>query len=258
VTLEQPIEYVITPRRSLVRQREVGKDTPTFAQGLLDALRQDPDVLMVGELRDPETMQLTLNAAETGHLVLATVHSSNVAEALQRIASAFAPEVQDNIHAQLADCVRAVISQRLRFREDAGTVVPECEVLISSTAAKAVIRQGQFFKLQSILETGLNDGSYTFDRYRAWLDRKTRWAQRPRPESPAVTEVESFSQPPEASPKEPRRPRIAAPAAAPPVSPPIRSMDAPDEGVLDLEDPGEDPETILRELEESGMVRRKH
>ena len=89
VTIESPIEYSFRPRRSYIRQREVGRDTPSFEQALLDALREDPDVLMVGEMREPETMRLTLNASETGHLVLATVHSSTCAEAIQRIASAF-------------------------------------------------------------------------------------------------------------------------------------------------------------------------
>ena len=94
VTVESPIEYTFRPRRAFIRQREVGRDTPSFEQALLDALREDPDVLMVGEMREPETMRLTLNAAETGHLVLATVHSGTCAEALQRIASAFPAEIQ--------------------------------------------------------------------------------------------------------------------------------------------------------------------
>jgi len=92
VTIESPIEYTFRPRRAYIRQREVGRDTPSFDQALLDALREDPDVLMVGEMRDPETMRLTLSASETGHLVLATVHSSTCAEALQRVVSAFPAE----------------------------------------------------------------------------------------------------------------------------------------------------------------------
>ena len=103
---------------AFIRQREVGRDTPSFEQGLLDALREDPDVLMVGEMREPETMRLTLNASETGHLVLATVHSSTCAEALQRIVSAFPAETQNSVRAQLADCLVGAVSQRLRFRPD--------------------------------------------------------------------------------------------------------------------------------------------
>src|SRR5205814_5675340 len=106
------IEYVFRPRRAFIRQREVGRDTPSFEQGLLDALREDPDVLMVGEMRDPETMRLTLNAAETGHLVLATTHSGTCAEALQRIVLAFPSEIQNAVRAQLAECLVAVICQR--------------------------------------------------------------------------------------------------------------------------------------------------
>src|SRR5207249_6666784 len=93
VTIESPIEYTFRPRKAYIRQREVGRDTPSFEQALLDALREDPDVLMVGEMRDPETMRLTLSASETGHLVLGTVHSSTCAEALQRVVGSFPAEI---------------------------------------------------------------------------------------------------------------------------------------------------------------------
>lgn len=175
LTLEAPIEYVLTPRQSLIRQREVGRDTPSFEQGLYDAMREDPDVLMVGELRDPETMRLTLNAAETGHLVLATVHSASAAEALQRVVSAFPAEIQAGICAQLADCLVGVVCQRLRYLAERGVRAPECEILVATQSARAVVRQGQFSKLQTTLETGGNEGSFTFQRYRDWMDKKTDW-----------------------------------------------------------------------------------
>ena len=146
VTVESPIEYTFRPRRSYIRQREVGRDTPSFEQALLDALREDPDVLMVGEMRDPETMRLTLSASETGHLVLATVHSSSCAEALQRVASAFPAEIQGAVCAQLADCLVAVISQRLRFRPDLNIRVPECEILVATHAVKNFIRNARVFQ----------------------------------------------------------------------------------------------------------------
>src|SRR5262249_23667444 len=129
VTIESPIEYTFKPRRAYIRQREVGRDTPSFEQALIDALREDPDVLMVGEMREPETMRLTLSVSETGHLVLATVHSSTCPEALQRLVSAFPAEIQSSVAAQLADSLIAVISQRLHFRQDLNIRVPECEVL---------------------------------------------------------------------------------------------------------------------------------
>src|SRR5262249_17458989 len=146
VTVESPIEYMLRPRRAYIRQREVGRDTPSFGQALLDALREDPDVLMVGEMREPETMRLTLNASETGHLVLATVHLGICVEALQRVASAFPAEIQASVCAQLADCLIAVISQRLYFRQELNIRVPECEVLIATHAIKNFIRNRDFFK----------------------------------------------------------------------------------------------------------------
>src|SRR5438876_6806627 len=176
ITIESPIEYTFRPRKSYIRQREVGRDTPTFEQALLDSLREDPDVLMVGEMRDPETMRLTLNAAETGHLVLATVHSSTCAEALQRVVSAFPAEIQSSVSAQLADCLVAVISQRLRFRPDLNIRVPECEILMATHAVKNFIRNRDFFKIISSLETGAEHGMWSFERYRAWLEARTKWS----------------------------------------------------------------------------------
>jgi twitching motility protein PilT len=175
VTIESPIEYTFRPRRSYIRQREVGRDTPSFEQALLDSLREDPDVLMVGEMRDPETMRLTLGASETGHLVLATVHSSTCAEALQRVVSAFPAEIQSSVAAQLADSLVAVIAQRLRFRQDLNIRVPECEILIATHAVRSFIRNRDFFKIASPLETGAEHGMWSFQRYRTWLESRNNW-----------------------------------------------------------------------------------
>jgi len=180
LTLESPIEYDLVPRHAFIRQREVGRDTPSFEQALLDALREDPDVLMVGEMRDPETMRLTLNAAETGHLVLATVHSATAAEALQRLVNAFPAEVQNAIAAQLADCLLGAVAQRLRYQPELKIRVPECEILIASTPVRAMIRQGHFYKLASALESGGQEGCWTFARYREWLDRRADFYIAPR------------------------------------------------------------------------------
>src|SRR5881394_3346110 len=175
VTIESPIEYAFRPRRAYIRQREVGRDTPSFEQALLDALREDPDVLMVGEMRDPETMRLTLNASETGHLVMTTVHSSTCAEALQRVVAAFPSEIQSSVSSQLADCLVAVISQRLRFRPDLNIRVPECEILMATNPVKAHIRNRDFFRITSVLETSAEHGMWTFPRYSQWLDKRTQW-----------------------------------------------------------------------------------
>lgn len=175
LTIESPIEYTFRPRRSYIRQREVGRDTPSFEQALIDALREDPDVLMVGEMREPETMRLTLSASETGHLVLATVHSASCAEALQRVISAFPAEIQASVAAQLADCLVAVISQRLHFRQDLNIRLPECEILMATHAVKNFIRNRDFFKIPSLLETGADHGMWTFQRYRSWMERRSNW-----------------------------------------------------------------------------------
>jgi len=130
---------------------------------------------MVGEMREPETMRLTLNAAETGHLVIATVHSGTCAEALQRIVLAFPAEIQNNVAAQLADSLVAVVCQRLRFRSDLNLRVPECEILRSTNPVKTFIRNRDFFKIPQSLETGADHGMWSFDRYQNWLNKRTQW-----------------------------------------------------------------------------------
>ncbi len=218
VTIESPIEYTFRPRRAYIRQREVGRDTPSFEQALLDALREDPDVLMVGEMREPETMRLTLSASETGHLVLATVHSSTCAEALQRVVSAFPAEIQSSVAAQLADCLVAVISQRLRFRPDINIRVPECEVLMATHAVKNFIRTRDFFKIPSSLETGAEHGMWSLQRYRNWVENRTHWfipGQSPETADADVPATEPPPAPPPVFPIAPKAPKPVHKPAAP-------------------------------------------
>ncbi len=215
ITIENPIEYNFRPRRSYIRQREVGRDTPSFEQALLDSLREDPDVLMVGEMREPQTMRLTLSAAETGHLVLATLHSANCAEALQRVVSAFPAEIQGNVAAQLSDCLVAVISQRLRHRADLGIRVPECEVLVATHAVRNFIRTRDFFKIASSIETGADHGMWSWHRYRTWLENRKNWHLPQQADEPPDSEAES-------APPLPPAP-AAPPAGRPPTSEPAPS-----------------------------------
>ncbi len=207
LTIESPIEFTFRPRRAYIRQREVGRDTPSFEQALIDSLREDPDVLMVGEMRDPETMRLTLAAAETGHLVMATVHSSTCAEALQRVVSAFPAEIQSSVAAQLADCVLAVVSQHLQFRPEMGIRVPECEILVPTHAVKNFIRNRDFFKITSSLETGAEHGMWTRQRYRAWLDSRKNWYIPGKSPDPADAETAENPPPPARPPAFPLAPK---------------------------------------------------
>ncbi|MES2857165.1 MAG: PilT/PilU family type 4a pilus ATPase [Bdellovibrionota bacterium] len=209
ITLESPIEYRVQPKKSLIRQREVGVHTPSFEQGLLDCLREDPDVIVVGEMREAETMRLTLSAAETGHLVLATLHASNSADAVYRMMMSFAPERQGTVLSQLGDSILAIISQRMSYRADEDVMVPVLEILMGTHAVKNAIRKGEAPKLISLLQTGGADGSYTFERYQAWLDSKTDWA-RPEPALELSPEESEFPV------KEPSpRPYLGAPRVVP-------------------------------------------
>lgn len=177
ISLESPIEYVFANRRSLIRQREIPTHSPSFEQAIVDALRENPDVLVIGEMRTPEVMRLTLNAAETGHLVLATMHSSSCAEALTRVCMSFPAEIQGNIRAQLADCLVGVVCQRLDYLPEHRLRVPRCEVLWGSLAAKATVRSGQMSQIANVIQSGGEEGMWNFDRYQRWMEQRRDWVR---------------------------------------------------------------------------------
>ena len=246
LTLEQPIEHLLRPRRAYIRQREVGRDTPSFEQGLLDALREDPDVIVVGEMRDPETMRLTLTAAETGHLVFSTVHSATCTEALARVISAFGPEAQHGVRAQLADCLLAVVCQRLVPKPEHGILLPELEVLVANDPVKAVLRSDQLHKLASMIQTGGADGMWTRERYRRWLDQRERYFV---PRAGACEALPEDLEPVEhgASAVVPAA-RTARRTAAAPAAPPAPARAPSQDGVIDLDGYDEDLSRILEDL----------
>ena len=175
ITLESPLEYVFTNRRSFIRQREIPTHSPSFEQAIVDALRENPDVLVISEMRTPEVMRLTLNAAETGHLVLATLHSATCAEALTRICMSFPADIQGSIRAQLADCLVGVVCQRLDYLEQWHLRVPRCELLLASSGAKGTIRAGQFGGIANVIQSGGEEGMWTFDRYQRWMEQQRDW-----------------------------------------------------------------------------------
>ncbi|MEO7109527.1 MAG: PilT/PilU family type 4a pilus ATPase [Polyangiaceae bacterium] len=164
-TLEDPIEYGLNATASsLLRRREIGRDVPDFASGIRDALREDPDVILIGELRDAETIAHALTAAETGHLVLASLHSSGAASAIERIVDAFPPERHDQLRGQLADSLRPIIAQRLLPRARGGGRIPAVEVLRVNHAIAAIIREGKGAQLSSAMQSGKADGMITLER----------------------------------------------------------------------------------------------
>jgi twitching motility protein PilT len=199
VTLESPLEYIFGNRRSYIRQREIPTHSPSFEQGIIDALRENPDVLVISEMRTPEVMRLTLNAAETGHLVLATMHSANCAEALSRLCMSFPSDIQASIRAQLADCLVGVSCQRLEFLSAHRLRVPRCEILLPSSGAKGTIRTGNFSQLANVLQAGGEEGMWTFDRYQRWMDQVSDWVHpaptavvHPREQRTAVFDVSTL------------------------------------------------------------------
>lgn len=163
ITIEDPIEYVIPNQRSLVHQRELDTHTRSFADGLRSALREHPDIIMVGELRDRDSIALAIRAAETGHLVLGTLHSGTAVQAITRILDVFDAELQGQIRIQLTQSLHAIVAQRLLKRKDGTGMVAATEVLMATLAVRNIIRQNRLQELRSYMEIGERTGMHTLD-----------------------------------------------------------------------------------------------
>jgi twitching motility protein PilT len=171
VTIEDPIEYVFTPDKAIIDQREVGQDTLSFAKALRSTFRQDPDVIMVGEMRDPETVATAITAAETGHLVFATLHTNSASQTIHRIVDSFPPQQQDQIRAQLSGSLLGVVSQRLVPRIKGG-LIPACEVMLQTPAVANLIRENKIHEIPMIIETNLEAGMVSLNRSLADLVKR--------------------------------------------------------------------------------------
>ncbi|MBW2279275.1 MAG: PilT/PilU family type 4a pilus ATPase [Deltaproteobacteria bacterium] len=163
ITIEDPIEYVHTSKRCVVNQRSVKRHTESFARALRASLREDPDVIVIGELRDRETIGLALTAAETGHLVLASLHTGSAIRTVNRVIGAFPPEQQEQVRAMLSESLRAVVSQRLLPRMDEQGVVPALEIMMVNFAVSSLIRDSKTVQIHSVLQTGAAQGQSLLD-----------------------------------------------------------------------------------------------
>lgn len=171
ITIEDPIEYLFQDDRSLVDQREVFQDTLSFSSALRSTFRQDPDVIMVGEMRDPETISTAITAAETGHLVFATLHTNSASQTIHRVVDSFPPEQQGQIRAQLSSSLLGIISQRLipRIR---GGLIPACEILLNSAAVANLIRENKVHEIPLVIETSGEAGMVSLNRALADLVKR--------------------------------------------------------------------------------------
>jgi len=164
ISIEDPIEFVFEHSNSLVKQREIGQDTHSFKNALRTVLRQDPDVILISELRDLETIQAALTAAETGHLVISTLHTIDAPKTLDRLIDAFPPNQQSQVIAQLANCLKAVISQRLLKREGGGRVLAE-EIMLMNRSIRNCLREEKFEQIEGLIEIGRQEGMFTIDAH---------------------------------------------------------------------------------------------
>jgi twitching motility protein PilT len=158
ITIEDPVEFKHPAKRCVVNQREVGKDTHSFANALKASLREDPDVILVGELRDLETIQLALTAAETGHLVFGTLHTNNAPSTINRIIDVFPPSQQEQVRSQLSSTLKAVVTQRLFKRADGSGRVGAFEIMICNQAIRNLIRENKIFQIANVMQTSRAEG----------------------------------------------------------------------------------------------------
>jgi len=178
ITLEDPIEYALENEMSMIEQREVGSDCPNFASGLRHVLRQDPDIIMVGEMRDLETTSSTITAAETGHLVFSTLHTINAPQTVERIVDIYPTGQQSQIRTMLANTLQAVISQTLFRRIDEPGMVPCTEVLLCTSAVRNCIRESRIYEIPNIIETSRRLGMHSMDNsiadmyFKGYIDRE--------------------------------------------------------------------------------------
>ena len=163
ITLEDPIEYVYTPDKCVINQRQIGADTRSYADGLRSILREDPDVILIGEMRDLNTIETALTAAETGHLVFATLHTNSAADAVDRIVNVFPEGQQKQIRLQLSTTLRAVLSQQLLPRKSGKGRVAACEVMIVNSAIRNLIREGKTPQMESFMAMNAQNGSILMD-----------------------------------------------------------------------------------------------
>ena len=164
VTIEDPIEYLFTNKLSIIKQREVGSDTLSFADALKHVLRQDPNVILIGEMRDLETIATAITAAETGHLVLSTLHTPDAPQTIDRIIDVFPPHQQSQIKIQLSSCIQGIVSQQLLPRKDGNGRVVAVEVMIGTPAVKACIREQRTQQLPTLIQTGSQYGMVSMDK----------------------------------------------------------------------------------------------
>lgn len=172
LTLEEPIEYLHKHGESMINQREVHEDTLTFSNALRSALREDPDVIMVGEMRDLDTISTAITASETGHLVMSTLHTSGAADTVNRIIDVFPPHQQDQIRVQLGSVLVAVISQTLIPRADGSGRVAAFEILLANDAVRNLIREGKTYQIDNAIATSIKSGMCSLDYYLAELVKK--------------------------------------------------------------------------------------
>lgn len=165
ITLEDPIEYIYVPDKCTINQREIGKDTAGYAQGLKAVLREDPDVIMVGEMRDLETIETAIIAAETGHLVFATLHTNSAVDTVDRIVGVFPAEKQQQIRMQLSTTLQAVLAQQLLVKKGGSGRIAACEVMVITPALRNLIREGKTPQMFSSMLSAAAEGSVTMDNY---------------------------------------------------------------------------------------------
>jgi twitching motility protein PilT len=188
ITLEDPVEYQLRSNKCVIEQRELGSDVPSFASGLRHALRQDPDIILVGEMRDLETTSAAITAAETGHLVLSTLHTQNASQTIERIIDIYPAEQQNQIRSMLSNTLQAVLSMVLFKRTDKPGMIPAVEVMVCNAAVRNCVRENRIHEIPNIIETNRALGMCSLDEsikalyFNGYISREQALSEAARPE----------------------------------------------------------------------------
>jgi len=239
ITLEAPVEYRFRSKKSFVEQRELGTHFPSYDQGLMDVLRETPDLIVVGELRDPETIRLTVNAAEAGHLVIASLHATNTEDAFYRLCNSFPADMQDLVRNQLASSLSLMLIQKLIHLDAHGFHVPLLAILKGTPAVKSMVRENRLSQIETTLQTGSREGMFSMETYYAkFIAPQTRF----------ISPVETFR------PSAEKSPEIAYQSALFRGARPIASPSVTHEGLAGRRNHDEDASTSYEIQEEATMI----
>ena len=260
ITIEDPVEYRYSAKKALIAQRELGTHVPSYERGLLDVLREDPDVIVIGELREMETIRLTLHAAESGHLVIASLHASTFEDAIHRICNSFPADGQDSVRGQLSSTLELAVIQQLVYYKRTGFRIPILSILRSSQSIKGLIRENKLAQLESAVQTSKGKGMFTAEAYeKEFIETRASFVPPSKSFRPSKMGQPEAASPVEKQSQEGIKIAVEEPvsvygeAAQPPEVQPVESSKPAQPGISYIIDEQSSMDQLIKEIKQSGM-----